>query len=99
MNLFKAIKILESINEEFQDNKYLLSFKLHEEFEELIQELTPRSMDQKPEHEQWCLVFDNDGESFIARYNAGLNSFHDDYWIRSSESYKWIPAPQWKVDE
>lgn len=63
------------------------------------EQLTPRSMDQKPEHEQWCLVFDQDGDSFIARYNAGLNSFHDDYWVRSSESYKWLPAPKWKEEE
>lgn len=92
-------EIVDKINEAARWFEICGSTNKAKTLREAQEPLTPRSMDQKPEHEQWCLVFDKDGESFIARYNAGLNSFHDDYWIRSSESYKWIPAPQWKEDE
>lgn len=92
-------EVIDKINEAARWLEYGGSTNKSKTLREAQDQLTPRSMDQKPEHEQWCLVFDQDGDSFIARYNAGLNSFHDDYWMRSSESYKWLPAPKWKEDE
>lgn len=96
MNLNEIVKTLKELNDIIDDSGLVCSAKI---LTEIADELTPKSMDQKPEHEQWCLVFDKDGDSFIARYNAGLNSFHDDYWVKSSDSYKWLPAPVWKEDE
>lgn len=62
-------------------------------------QLTPRSMDQKPKHEQWCLVLKKDMICFIAQYNMYLDAFVDELSFYKSESFKWLPAPQWKEGE
>ena len=74
MNLNEIVKTLKELNDIIDDSGLVCSAKI---LTEIADELTPKSMDQKPEHDQWCLVFDKSGRCFVAKYIKPLDSFID----------------------
>lgn len=97
MNLNEIVKTLKELNDIIDDSGLVCSAKI---LTEIADELTPKSMDQKPEHDQWCLVFyPNTDGCFIARYHKPLDCFIDHNGCYGSSCYKWLPVPEWKEDE
>lgn len=96
MNLKDIIDKLTSETEWIDDSGLVCTAKI---LREITDQLTPRLMDQKPRHGQWCLLFNKDTPCLVSQYNMYLDAFVAELSIYKSESFKWLPAPVWKEDE
>ena len=90
---------LNEIIEKIYDAASSLDAESLVELQNVAHQLTPRSMDQKPDHDQWCLVFNKSGACFVGKYIKPLDSFIDEIGTRKSSSFKWLPAPTWKEEK